>query len=266
MAREIELSSACPGTRNVMPNRHASKRSCFRFVFRFLLSRLGAAGLALFWLTGCVGLGPPRPDVGYRANVTIKMSDPKDGPATLERVVEFYQQGKRRRTARVDGQPVALIDRPDLRVSWRLNPEAKSFDELELSSAKAVIEAAPDPFGPRTSVLFQWVGTESVDDVDAEKYQVTGERFNGYAWLTPDRIPMRFSGVLGAPTSQIQLEVTYSEIEKGSQALFLFSIPPNYAGYEKRKQKRDYSGAEVEVGLRRLMDDVRGRPSLPRLF
>lgn len=242
-----------------MPNRHSSKQSGLRFGFRFLLSRFGAAALAVFWLTGCVGLGPPRPYVGYRANVTIKMSDPGDGPATLERVVEFYQQGKRRRTARVGGEPVALIDRPDLRVSWILNPEAKSFEELELSSLKAVRESAPDPFGPRASVLFEWIGTESIDDVDAEKYQVTGERFNGYAWLTPDRIPMRFSGVVGSSTSQTQLEVAYSEIEKGSQALFLFSIPPNYAGYESRKQKRDYSSAEVEVELRRLTDDARGR-------
>jgi hypothetical protein len=220
----------------------------------------------IFGLTGCVGVGPPAPTIGYRASVTVKMSDSAGGPPSLERVVEFYQHGRRRRSARVEGEAVALIDRPDLQRTWKLAPTEKSFDEFRLSSSEAVIPEAPNPFGPRSRAVFEFLGAEYLGEIETRKYVVKGEAISGYAWLTKDRIPIRFDGTVGSQESEVDLEVEYSEIERGVQPAFLFAIPPNYAGYENRTQKKDYSRDEVEDGLRRLKDEARARPQMPRNF
>jgi hypothetical protein len=221
--------------------------------------------IVLIALMGCAGTRAPQPITGYRANVTVWVIDPSgEGPA-LERLVEFYYMGKRRRHARVDGEVVTLIDRPDLRISWMLNPKARSFKEYRISSPEAAISSAPNPFGPRAEADFEWLGPENVEGVDTQKYAVRGKAISGQAWFTIDQIPYRFTGTLGLEDSAIDLEIEYSEVEKGSQAAFLFSIPPNYAGYEARKQKTPRRQTEIDESLRRLKEEGRARPTSPRM-
>ncbi len=232
---------------------------------RIRMSAVGVVVLLAIALMGCAGTGAPRPITGYRANVTVWVTDASgEGPA-LERLVEFYYMGKRRRHARVDGEVVTLIDRPDLRISWMLNPKAKSFKEYRISSPEAEISSAPNPFGPRAEAIFEWLGPENVEGVDTQKYAVRGKAISGYAWFTIDRIPFRFIGTLGLEDSAIDLEIEYSEVETGSQAAFLFTVPPNYAGYEARKQKRPRRRTEIDEALRRLKEEGRARPSSPRI-
>ncbi|MBJ20163.1 MAG: hypothetical protein CL933_12190 [Deltaproteobacteria bacterium] len=233
---------------------------------RSRVSAVGAGGLLISLLVACANMGAPPPTTGYRANIIVKMTDGSEGGPALERLVEFYQAGKRRRFARIDGELVALIDRPDLRVSWMLNPAARSFEEYRISSPKAVISSAPNPFGPRARAVFEWLGTENVEGVDTQKYAVKGKAISGHAWLTIDQIPFRFAGTLGSQDSAVEVEIAYSEIERDSQAAFLFAIPPNFAGYEKRKQKSSQSADDIEEAIRKIEDRRRALPSIPTFF
>ncbi len=168
--------------------------------------------------------------------------------------------GNRRREARVDGQRVTLIDRPDLRISWMLNPATKSFEEYRLRSPEAAISGAPNPFGPRAKAVFEWLGTEDLGGLDTQKFAVEGIAISGHAWFTTDLIPVRFVGTLDTEESRVELEIEYTEVERHSQAAFLFTIPPNYAGYETRKQKSVPSDREFEDALIRLREEARRIP------
>lgn len=230
-------------------------------------TRVRAVGVVAFlaiMLGGCASTGPPPPQTGYRANVTVRMSGASVAEPTLERVVEFYYKEKRRRHARIDGEVVTLIDRPDLGISWVLNPEEKTFEEHRISSLEAVMSGAPNPFGPRAKGVFERIGTEIVEGVATEKFEVSGEALSGFAWFSVDLIPIRFSGTLGSAESSVALEVEYTEVERKSQAAFLFAVPPNYAGYDKRKQKYSaQSPTATDDTARRLREIQRGTPPPP---
>ncbi len=236
-----------------MPSRVGSNRIRLRAV--------GVAALLVIWLMGCAGMGPPRPQTGYRADVTVKTTDASGEDSALARLVEFYFMGKRRRETRVDGDVVILIDRPDLRISWMLNPKANSFEEYRISSLEAVITSAPNPFGPRTKAAFEWLGAENVDGVDTQKYAVKGKAISGYAWFTIDQVPFRFNGTLGSEDSSVELEIAYTDVKRGSQAAYLFAVPPTYAGYDKRKQKRLRSSTSIDDVVRGLKERQQGTPS-----
>ncbi|MEE8166819.1 MAG: hypothetical protein V3T64_14730 [Myxococcota bacterium] len=233
---------------------------------RSRVSAVVVGALLASLLMGCAGMGPPRPKTGYRANVIVKMTDASGEGSALERLVEFYYMGKRRRHARIDGEVVTLIDRPDLRVSWKLNPSAESFEEYWISSLEAVLSSAPNPFGPRAKAVFEWLGTENVEGVDTQKYAVKGKAISGYAWFTVDQIPFRFTGTLGSEDSSVELEIEYTEIERNSQAAYLFAIPPYYAGYDKRRQKSRQSSTDIDDAVTRLKEQMRAVPSLPAMF
>lgn len=258
-----------------MPSRDISNRTLAResaFCARANGSFFVAALLSLA-LVGCAGTGPPVPRSGYRAEVTVRMTDVGSGVPAIERVVEFYEKGRRRRHARIDGEALTVIDRPDLRVSWKLHPATKTFDEYEITDREAGLLLAPDPFGPRYKAHFDWIRTETVDGVATHKYAVKGEAITGYAWLTDDKIPFRFSGTIESSEgarqrtsdAAVDLEVEYSGIERSSQEAFLFVIPPSYVGYENRKQKFQ-SQAESEAERERLRQQVRDMPDLPTMY
>jgi hypothetical protein len=227
---------------------------------RISVKSLGMAALLVIWLIGCASTGPPPPQTGYRADVNVMLTDASTEGPKLVRLVEFYYMGKRRRETRVDGDVVALIDRPDLRISWVLSPKANSFEEHQISNLEAEITLAPNPFGPRAKASYELLGTENVDGVDTRKYAVTGKAISGYAWFTIDQIPLRFNGTIGSEDSSVELEVAYTEIRRGSQAAYRFAVPPTYAGYDKRKVKRSRApNNEIDDAARRLREQQIGR-------
>jgi len=213
--------------------------------------------LLVSYLMGCANLGPPRPDSGYRADVSVRITPASGQESALTRFVEFYYIGKRRLQTSIEGNEVVLIDRADLQVSWKLNPRAKTFEEYRISSSEAMISSVPNPFGRRARAEFKLLGTENVDGVEAQKYAVTGEMISGFAWFTPDRIPIRFDGQVGPQDSPAEMEVAYSDVRRGPQAAYLFAVPPTYAGYETRKQ-RSFSKSTDDTG-RRLEEQAQGR-------
>ncbi len=213
-------------------------------------------------LAGCVRLGPPRPEVAYQADVRIAVVG-RDGEArAVEHLTEFCMGGLRRRQATIEGVDVVAIDRPDLNVSWLLDPEAKAFQEFRLKSREIDALVPPDPFGPRVRSRFRKVGMEEVGGRAALRYEVDGDRIQGVAWTSQDGVPIRFEGEMTVGGSELAVEVEYGEVQRSPQALYLFAIPPNYAGFAQRTQPvRSRRDAGIEQAIRRLRDEREWRPS-----
>ena len=210
----------------------------------------------------CAKGGPPAPTAGYRADVSIRVSLRDATEPTNAQLVESYDRKKRRREMQIDGEPLVVVDRPDLFVAWILHPTAKAFDEHRITSLELEIHSIPDPFGPRTDAAFEDLGVETVEGRRARKFAVSGVNLSGTAWTTEDHIPLKFIGTLRS--ENVAVEVTYSNIERGIQPAHLFGVPSNYAGYAERKQKRagsspPLSTAEVEAVKRRLEEQQRPR-------
>lgn len=225
---------------------------------RGVLGRTATAVLLTASLAACASVGPPRPEARYQAEVVVEVVGPTEGDFQRQRFLEFYSEGKRRRETRGNAPRVVSIDRPDLRVTWVLSPEARTFEEHRISALSAI--AVPNPFGPRVEADFDPVGSDELEGVALEKFEVSGDSISGEAWLTQDFIPFRFKGTIERQGERLQVEVRYASIERGSQAAYLFSIPPSYAGYENRKQERGNSQQAIDDAASALRDSRRGLP------
>lgn len=221
-------------------------------------------GLSLL-MWGCASTGPPPPSSPYRADITVRLAPAGSEPVTT-RIVEKVQDGKRRRSGRPNGAPVVVIDRPELKVTWVLHPESKTFDEVRTFDANPDIGSLPDPFGPRARNQFEVVGQELVDGIEATKFAVDGKYASGFAWLNGDGVPIRFDGFLIGSDPPTEIELIYERIEAGQQPAYEFGIPQNYAGFETRKQKASWASPsnledEVDEAKRRLQEQQqRTRP------
>ena len=224
----------------------------------------GAVLLGALALAGCTTLGPPRPAVSYQADVRIEVVEADGAPRAVEQVTEFYAYGFRRRQATVEGRPLVVIDRPDLYVTWVLDPEAKTFEQLRIRSAEARIDALPDPFGPRARGVFVLDGEDEIAGRPALRVAVAGKGVEGRAWLSPDDVPLRFEGRIGLGEEARHVRIDYGEVQRSPPAAYLFAIPPDYEGYADRKKRtRDQEQREIEDAIDRIEDQMKNRPMTP---
>jgi hypothetical protein len=223
--------------------------------------RIAAAVLAASLAAACSTVGPPSPEIGYVAEVRVRIGADLSIEPTLVAVSESYSRGKRRREAEVGGRAVVSIDRPDLRITWILHPEERSFEEFAIWSPNANLDVVPDPFGPRSGAVFERLGTDAINGIDADKYSVKSDALSGVAWFSRDRVPLRFDGIFVDHGSPRKLDVEYKGIERRGPAGYLFVVPPNYEGYEKRKQRNrtNVSDPSIDDARRRLEAEQRGR-------
>jgi len=217
-----------------------------------------AFSAALVSLTiGCATAQPPRPRTAYQADIAIHVVDENGSKRSLGRLVEFYSTGKRRRETRISGQAVALIDRPDLDVSWRLELERDSFEEFPITSREAILASIPNPFGPRGGE-FSFVAREKLDGIPVFHYRVRGTGLWGDAWLSRDQVPLRFEGHLGSAGKSVRLQIDYEGILTGTVDPDLFSIPSYFAGYQDRAKPGDAEQV-LEDNLTQQLSESRRR-------
>ena len=216
---------------------------------------LGCTGLAL----GCASSQPPRPRAAYQADVAIHVIDEEGLKQPLGRLVEFYSTGKLRRETRIDGRAVALIDRPDLGVTWRLELEKDSFEEFPIASPEATLAAIPNPFA-RGGGEFSFVGREKINGAIVNHYRVKRVGLWGEAWLSTEQVPLRFKGHIGEPGKSLQLLINYEGILLGAVDPDLFVIPTYYAGYRDRTTKEDLTAPPSSDQMQRLDEERRAVP------
>ncbi len=210
----------------------------------------------------CAGGRPPLPAIEYQAEVSVTVRD-----ASGETTTTLIERGRdvfRRREFELEGKPVAVIDRPDLRVTWLLDLESRTFDEFGRFGDAEGLESLPDPFGSRQPLRFVEEGSERLDGVETRRFRAEGRGVSGVAWFTLDYIPFRFEGERTTGASRQEIVVQYTDIELRSQPAYHFAIPTNYEGYALRSQpstQTPMSTDEIDDVRRRLREESqRGRP------
>jgi hypothetical protein len=85
------------------------------------------------------------------------------------------------------------------------------------------------------------VADEPVAGVAAVKYRVEaktaqGQQFNGFAWLSRERILVRFEGEVRQGRRTRRLTMTASELRIGPIDAAVFRVPPDYAQIEDKQR------------------------------
>lgn len=228
---------------------------------RRLLFFLVSLTLLALTTTACT-TRPPSPRSSYQADVTLHLIDADGQERIIGRYIEFFRRGKRRQETRLDGRVTVVIDRPDLGVSWKLNPEASTFVEYPLNDMSAELTVIPNPFGPRINVEYEHLGSETINEMPARKYAVKGKIVRGTAWLTRSGVPLRFEGEFGLRSPGTQIRAEYGVILRGKIGLDRFEIPSTYAGYADRTRKSSDSEL-TDAQLRQLQEEQSAIQSVP---
>jgi hypothetical protein len=217
---------------------------------------IGFATLLVSLVGGCARVGPPRPTTGYRADVTLRATPRGETQSSTTRLVEVYDKKKRRREMQIDGEAIAVIDRPDLHVSWILRPNTKTFDEVRITSPEAQVSTIPNPFGPRANAAFEDLGLEMVDGSEARKFAVSGEAISGNAWVTEEQIPVKFVGTMRSEDGVVDIEVAYSNVKRGTKTEGGRRLHIAYADPDRGCQEATRGAAATEFAVLKPMGSI----------
>jgi hypothetical protein len=166
---------------------------------RFRAQGAAACSLAALVFTGGAAADElPAPGVAYSADVTLRTdaTDPEDH-----------------------------IEREDLGVRWSRMPRSTLlFSELPI--ARPVRGSAPDPAQHwRRDLTLEKQGSEEVNGVQADRYGVKAKGGVGSAWLTQDKVPVRYEGTFQHGGRETKVRMDYTNIQVGAQDAALFELP-----------------------------------------
>ena len=189
----------------------------------------GAAACSLATLVFSAGAAAdelPPPAVAYSADVVFRTdaTDPEgDEVEGVGRV--WYSDGKRRREMSIGDLDMLVIEREDLGVRWSRMPRSTVlFSELPI--ARPVRGSGPDPAQHwRGDLTLERQGSEEVNGVQADRYGVTAKRGVGTAWLSQDKVPVRYEGTFQDGGRETKIRMDYTNIQIGGQDAALFELP-----------------------------------------
>ena len=150
----------------------------------------------------------------YSANMESRM-----GKETMNAKI-FVSKDK----VRMEMPESVMIIRNDLKVSWMIMPSEKMYLEQSIDTSKAPkVQKNFDGELERVSM-----GTETVNDQQAEKFRVTymenNKEVSVYQWLVEGYIPVKVEALDGSYV------MDYKNLQIDNQPTELFEPP---AGYEK---------------------------------
>jgi len=225
-------------------------------------------GLAVAGVTGCATPILPEPSCACSAEFEAVLLPTDDRPGSTIRGWQFFLGGKRR-TEFVDeasGITMIWIDRPDLWVTWLLDTNALTFEERAWRGLGRAPTPFPDPLGGAGGGELEWLASETVNGIEAEKYALRSASASGMAWFTIDWIPVRFEGTAERPEGAREMRVDYTKIRRGPQEAWLFGVPRYYAGWEDRRRPTERSSRgplDISHHVERLREEAGGRGQVP---
>lgn len=195
--------------------------------------------LALFLLlAGTVSAGPASaadwgpPTKEFVADMTFRNG------AGQERKAQLFYTPDKQRLEYVAGQaPVALLVDTTVKKMWLLLLNRREY--------------VPTPYSPPDFFLgisnpdtkHRKVGEETllgvpVDRVEVSAKSSTGDRFDGVAWVTADRIVVRFEGTAARGKQKQKLSMTMTKLTVGPVDASLLELPAGYKARPAPKPKR----------------------------
>ena len=138
----------------------------------------------------------------------------------------YHDRGKERRELIMQGTTQVIIKRPDLGVATMLMPQMNMAMEMPIDmSAMSGLSDRAAAFNPEP------IGTEMVAGEVATKHRLggndpSGGGFDGFVWLSEDRIVLRVDGNAGQGGQGTPLTIELTRLERGPQDAALFELPP----------------------------------------
>ena len=172
--------------------------------------------------------GPPSAD--YSA--VLSFADER-GETLTHRI---YHTAKRQRLDYKAGEreEIVIVDQEAAAV-FVLYPGQKRF-------RKAALVQPEFDFGiGRAETKREKVAEESVAGQAAVKYRVEaktaqGQEYNGFAWLTPERVLVKLEGEVKQGRRARRIKMSASEVKIGAVDPAVFGIPPDYVQLEDKRQ------------------------------
>ena len=194
--------------------------------------RLAAIVAILLAVTGLPAAGqdwgPPTADYSAVLNFTDAR-----GETLTHRI---YHTAKRQRLDYKAGEreEIVIVDQEAAAV-FVLYPGQKRF-------RKAALVQPEFDFGiGRAETKREKIAEESVAGQKAVKYRVEaktaqGQEYNGFAWLTPERVLVKLEGEVKQGRRARRIKMSASEIKIGAVDPAVFEIPPDYVRLEDKRQ------------------------------
>lgn len=185
--------------------------------------------LIVFSSVGLAASPPPYPKVSYKADFSMTFVKPDGRPSTAHGKLYAIKDKERREIMSPDGNTIFIKDRAK-GTEYTLLPEKKMYMVHQESEDK---DESPMDMARDGKLVFKRVGTDRINGQSVIKYKIesTGRdmgSFSGYAWLTKQNIPVRFTATAIERGMQHKMKIDYTNIVIGRQNPKLFIVPNNY--------------------------------------
>jgi hypothetical protein len=150
------------------------------------------------------------PEISFSATRTLKAKGVQaSGP---------YAQadGNERWFATIKGKQRLLIRRPDLNLTYAIDPGRGVGKETPLGDSLVF-----PPFDDAYRDRLQDLGRETMDGEEVTRYEIVDRKGTITFWITDDGIPMR---ILGAGAGR-QYDFLITDVKRGPQPAELFEVP-----------------------------------------
>jgi hypothetical protein len=192
--------------------------------------RVGIGWIGAVLAFGFVGGGAqaeggfPKPKRDFSADVSMKL----DGGATGSMESKgraYFGGGHQRREVSAMGRTTVVILRAD-GTRWTLLPDQKMY--IESKDGAPGRESGPDPMRSHDAKL-EKIGSETLNGLETDKYEVTASGSTGTAWLTSDHVPVRYQGKANDGRQTMNIHMDYTNHQFGAQSPTLFELPEGYS-------------------------------------
>ena len=161
------------------------------------------------------------PEVEYRGDMTTQ-----SGGQSMNGQM-FYAIDRFRLNMKTPQGPAAMIVNLTEETGYMVMDQQRMAIRLPLERAQKNFSAPP------SNARFEAMGQEHVNGVDTTKYQVSREDtskdgFEGFAWMTEDRIVVRMDGMQYGPNGSANVKMDLTNLEIGDQPDRLFVVPDGY--------------------------------------
>lgn len=155
----------------------------------------------------------------------------------------FVQGTLNRHEMNQEGHKIIVISRPDKGLIWNLMPQGKSYIETAIDPDTTTGHAAPDNWTQELESKANNLGSETVNGVKCNKYELTNEGIKATYWIaTKEAFPVRII------TSDS--EINYRNIHFGRQPDDLFEIPAGYQKFNMPQMPKGMQGGMPSGGRR----------------
>ena len=185
---------------------------------------------ALFWgISTSTAAEFPYPKVEFSADMTMRMkTQDSNQPHTIQGKV-YSAKGKERREISRGGRTVAIIKDRDKDGTVTLMPGQRMY----IKNQGPQTRKDPETMIRDGELKMTRQGSEKIEGYSTTKYKIEStqkgkESFSGYAWFTPQNIPIRFKGTATDNGMRQDVEINYANIVVAKQNPKLFTIPGDY--------------------------------------